>query len=182
MGDRKTLEAARGCVAEAEPGIAEANSGSLLQALLAAPAPESAPHLATGVLLAIVERGTRPMVSYPGQPGVAALPARTTVDLHAPHVGREVLLLFEDADPRRPIVIGLLTDAACRAPIRLPGAVQLCSDGERMIVSAREQLVLRCGKACITLTSDGRVTIDGEQVTSRATGANRMRGGSVQLN
>ena len=51
-----------------------------------------------------------------------------------------------------------------------------------MIVSAKEQLVLRCGKASITLTKAGKVLIEGSYVSSRSTGVNRVKGGSIQLN
>ena len=50
------------------------------------------------------------------------------------------------------------------------------------MVDAREQLVLRCGKARITLTSAGKVLIEGAYISSRSTGVNRIKGGSVQLN
>ncbi len=56
------------------------------------------------------------------------------------------------------------------------------ADGQRMVVSAKEQLVLRCGQASITLTKAGKVLIDGTHVLSRASGVNRVKGGSVQLN
>jgi hypothetical protein len=47
---------------------------------------------------------------------------------------------------------------------------------------APEQLVLRCGKASITLTKAGKVLIEGSYVSSKSTGVNRIKGGSVQLN
>src|SRR5580765_4445042 len=47
-----------------------------------------------------------PLVIYPGQPGTAALIARASVDLSAEHIGSEVVLLFENGDPQRPIVTG----------------------------------------------------------------------------
>jgi Phage tail baseplate hub (GPD) len=56
------------------------------------------------------------------------------------------------------------------------------TDGQRMIVSAREKLVLRCGKASITLTKAGKMLIEGSYLLSRSTGVNRIKGGSVQLN
>jgi uncharacterized protein (DUF2345 family) len=62
------------------------------------------------------------------------------------------------------------------------GQVEVDSDGQRLIVSAKEQIVLRCGKASITLTKAGKVLIDGTYVLSRSSGANRIKGGSVQLN
>jgi hypothetical protein len=63
-----------------------------------------------------------------------------------------------------------------------PGQVEVDADGERMIVSAKEQLVLRCGKASITLTKAGKVLIKGSYLLSRSSGVNRIKGGSVQLN
>jgi hypothetical protein len=51
-----------------------------------------------------------------------------------------------------------------------------------MIVSAKEELVLRCGKASITLTKAGKVMIKGSYLLSRSSGVNRIKGGSVQLN
>ncbi len=51
-----------------------------------------------------------------------------------------------------------------------------------MIVNAKEQLVLRCGKASITLTRAGKILIKGSYVLSRSSGVNRIKGGSVQLN
>jgi hypothetical protein len=63
-----------------------------------------------------------------------------------------------------------------------PGHVEVERDGERMIVSAKTQLVLRCGKASITLTQAGKVLIEGTYVSSRSTGVNRLKGGSIHLN
>jgi len=76
----------------------------------------------------------------------------------------------------------VLRDAQPSALEPRPGQVEVDSDGERMIVSAKEQLVLRCGKARITLTRAGKVLIEGAYISSRSSGVNRMKGGSVQLN
>lgn len=57
-------------------------------------------------------------------------------------------------------------------PIDKPGQVEVDADRQRMVVTAREQLVLRCGKASITLTKAGKVLIEGSYVLSRSTGVN----------
>ena len=135
-----------------------------------------------GELLAL-DDDLAPLVRYPGQPGSAAVRARASVDLHGPHIGSSVVLMFENADPARPIVIGVLCGSAgWPADSEVPAQVELDADGKRMIVSAREQLVLRCGKASITLSKGGEILIDGSYVSSRSSGANRLRGGSVQIN
>jgi len=63
-----------------------------------------------------------------------------------------------------------------------PGRVKMDVDGERLTVTATHELVLRCGKSVLTLLSDGRIVLRGEEIVTEATGANRIRGGSVQLN
>ena len=55
-------------------------------------------------------------------------------------------------------------------------------DGERLEFSAEREIVLRCGKASITLTREGKVLIKGAYLSSRSSGVNRIKGGSVQIN
>jgi hypothetical protein len=164
----------------------EGESGALLSTLLqperevsrAGRAARSVGGVVVGELLALAGDGETPLVRFPGQLGAGAVPARSSVDLCAPHVGSPVVLAFEQGDPALPIVLGVL-----HGQTGLPTAeVEVDADGRRLIVSAREQLVLRCGKASITLTRAGKVLIEGSYVLSRSTGVNRIKGGSVQLN
>ena len=104
------------------------------------------------------------------------------MDLHGIHIGGEVTLMFEAGDPSRPIVMGCLRGREGWPLDSAPGQVEVDVDGERMILSAKEQLVLRCGKATITLTKAGKVLIQGTYLLSRSSGVNRIKGGSVQLN
>ena len=146
-------------------------------------APARAVHGVTvGELLGLTDSGRTALVVFPGQPGTAALAARTVVDLHGAHVGKQVVLMFEAADPGRPIVMGVLRADEGWPLEAKPGQVDVDIDGERLVVSARDQLVLRCGKASITLTSAGKVLISGTFVASSSSGVNRVKGGSVQLN
>jgi len=55
-------------------------------------------------------------------------------------------------------------------------------DGERVRVTADERIELRCGKASIVMEKDGHITIRGTYLVSHASAANRIRGGSVNLN
>jgi hypothetical protein len=135
-----------------------------------------------GQLIGISDGGRTPLVLFPGQRGSAALAARTVIDLHGAHIGCNVVLMFEAADPGRPIVMGVLREGGAWPLDDAPGQVEVDVDGERLIVSAKEQLVLRCGEASITLTKAGKVLICGNYVLSRSSGVNRVKGGSVQLN
>jgi hypothetical protein len=148
---------------------------------VAAPVPSRIDGVLTGVLIGFRDDGAVPLVIFPGQPQTAAVAARTTVDLHGAHIGRPVVLMFDGGNPMRPIVMGCIRGEAT-ALKEQPGQVEVDADGERLLVSAREQLVLRCGKASITLTKSGKVLIQGAYVSSRSTGVNRIKGGSVQLN
>ena len=150
--------------------------------LMKIPLSRPMPAVVTGELVAITEDGSTPLVLFRGQQGTAALRARTVVDLHAAHIGQPVVLMFEEGDAARPIVMGVLRGAAGWPLQDVPGEVQVEADGERMIVSAKSELVIRCGRASITLTRSGRVVIRGTHVLSRSSGANRIKGGAVLLN
>ena len=123
-----------------------------------------------------------PLVAYPGNPDETATPARSTVLLGDDQVGQEVALLFEGGDPRRPILIGPI-----RHPVRAdddadsaPSNAEI--DGERIVLAAKKEIVLKCGKASITLTKAGKVLIRGAYLLNRSSGVNRIKGGSVQIN
>jgi hypothetical protein len=137
-----------------------------------------------GVMMGLDEGGD-PLVVFPGNVSDQAIPARTTVPLAAGDTGAELALLFEAGDPARPLVIGrLLRPVEETAEVALPAAAprEVRRDGKRVEIVAEDELVLRCGKASITLTRAGKVLIRGAYISSISTGANRIRGGSVQLN
>jgi hypothetical protein len=138
--------------------------------------------VAVGELVAMIDDGRTPLVVFPGQEGSAAIAARSVVDLHGAHVGKPVVLMFEGGDGTKPIVLGVLRAAEGWPLAQKPGQVEVDADGERLTVTAREELVLRCGKASITLTKAGKVLIHGSYVSSRSSGVNRIKGGSVHIN
>jgi len=163
----------------------EASGEDHLRRLLDRPAvvsPGALGSVVLGELLGLKDHGRRPLVAYPGQSGTAAMAARSVVDLHASHVGRQVLLVFEDGNPSRPIILGTLRPDEGAPFETRPGQMEIDSDGERLIVSAKEQLVLRCGQASITLTKNGEVLLRGTYLSTHASGVNRIKGGSVQIN
>jgi hypothetical protein len=187
MGGRKTLtdehirdEGQLPTASTPTPAAGDA-LGPLLRERAAKVQSNSWPDVVIGELIAITDDGQTPLVLYPGQSGTAAVRARSVVDLRGEQIGRSLVLAFENGDPTLPIVVGVLRSGV-NQPLDAPGQVQIDADGERMIVSAKQQLVLKCGKASITLTNAGKVIIEGSYVVSRSTGTNRIKGGSVQLN
>jgi len=139
------------------------------------------PEVIIGELIGLADDGHTPLILYPGQPVSAALRARSTLDLHGAHIGQAVVLSFENGNPALPIVMGVLRSAGSKA-LEASAQVQIDADGDRMLITARDQLVLKCGKASITLTKAGKVLIEGAYVSSQSTGLTRIKGGSIQLN
>ena len=125
-----------------------------------------------GRLWALDERG--PLVRFDGSLA-GAVPARSVVPLSSGDVGCEVVLLFEQRDPARPLVMGIVREPRCE-PIRTE------IDGEKLVFTAEREIVLRCGEASITLTRAGKVLIQGAYVVTRSSGANRIKGAVVEIN
>lgn len=115
-----------------------------------------------------------PFVDFPVNPTGRPLAARSTVELLDEHTGREVALMFEQNDVRKPIIIGLMHVPTRSVKVEVDGAVQE--------VTAEKELLLRCGKSSILLRQDGKIIIKGENILSRARMTNKVKGGSVQLN
>jgi Domain of unknown function (DUF6484) len=156
-----------------------------LGALLGSRAPDNAgTPVATGMivgeLVALVGERREPLLVYEGTQ--AARIAKSIVDLHKVHIGKSVLIGFERGLVDRPVVIGVLVSIAGWPIQPQPAQVTVEADGTRLLIEAEREMTLRCGTASITMTSDGRITLRGTQVVSHAEGANRIRGGSVELN
>jgi hypothetical protein len=141
-----------------------------------------------GILIGLNDSGA-PMIDFPANPTGSHVPARCTVSLSAKDVGREVALMFEGGDPRKPIMVGLIqhpdenqSDFLSMVSNEPQNPLDVQVDGERLVLTAQREIVLRCGKASITLTRAGKVLIHGEYVLSHSSGVNRIKGGSVQIN
>jgi hypothetical protein len=130
-------------------------------------------------LVGFADGGRTPLVVLSG---TSAVRADVAIDLHGAHIGRDVVVLVATAGPARPLVIGVERGDVGWPMREQPAQVDVTADGERLVVEARAQLVLRCGKASLTLHADGRVEVRGDTIVSQASGANHVRGGSVQLN
>ncbi|TQV76393.1 hypothetical protein FLL45_00040 [Aliikangiella marina] len=55
-------------------------------------------------------------------------------------------------------------------------------DGNRVVLEGKDEIVLKCGEASITLTKSGKILIRGKYLLNRSSGVNRIMGGSVQVN
>jgi hypothetical protein len=135
-----------------------------------------------------------PLVDFPGNTA-GPLPALSTLavdlsTLQAAAAARQgAVLFFEEGNGRLPILLGLvqkpsntpLLDTLLDAPAPQEGT-DATIDGKRVVLEGKDEIVLRCGQASITLRRNGKVLIRGVQVETHATGTNRIKGGSVQIN
>jgi hypothetical protein len=153
-----------------------------LMATWTQPCPSASAAVVVGELVAVAREGHVPLVRLRHAGGTAVLRARSAVDLQRQHVGRGVVVAFEAGDPAYPIVLGVLNWQAGWPLADPPGQVKVDADGERMIVAARQELVLRCGLASITLAASGAITLHGTQILSCASGAHQIQGGTVEIN
>lgn len=150
-----------------------------------------------GVFLAINEQG-KALVSFQENISSEPVSAISTVALSQQQVGRQVALLFAEGNPQKPVIMGLIhnpldamlesfdlvadeqgtsEDSKTTTPV---DDVNL--DGKRVVLEGKEEVVLKCGDASITLTKAGKILIRGKYLLSRSTGVNRIFGGSVQVN
>lgn len=164
------------CSQQAESVQARAGSQLLDEMLETSALPQAVAGQASVVIGTVTAVGPELAVTWAGQPEPTR--ARRTVAIGPSDVGREVTLQFESGDPARPIVTGLLQDGVATDE----RAVGVEIDGNAMVLEGQEQVVLRCGKASITLTRAGKVLVQGAYVSSRSTGVHRILGGSVEIN
>jgi hypothetical protein len=116
------------------------------------------------------------LVDYEGNPAGAPLSALSTTAHDAAAAGREVALVFLDGDPLRPLVLGLVRPRAA------PPAAEPEPEPQELVLTAKRDITLRCGRASITLTRAGKVLVRGTYLSLRSSGMQRITGASVQIN
>jgi hypothetical protein len=168
----------RASARRAEPAIQSDVPVRLARAEAPPPA-APAPGAGLGVLAGLGSAGEA-WVDLPRQRR-SRVPARSTLALLPEHVGREVLLTWIEGEAE-PIITGLIrlpSDAEREAAA--PRA-EVVIDAERIVLTGKREVVLRCGAASILLAADGSVVIKGARMLSSASGVHRIRGGAVQIN
>jgi hypothetical protein len=177
--------------------------------------PSAAAALAqgAGVVVGWVDPSSTPerlWVDHAGN-GCGPRVARTTIAISPAMLARAIaarqgaLLVFENADPALPIIIGLiqtpeasafeaLLDAPRAQPEREvarevshPAALARPArparlDGESVVLEGEREVVLRCGDASLTLRRDGKAILRGAYVETHSRGINRIKGGAVKIN
>ena len=168
--------------------------------------PESLTNIAPGEIiigvLAGLDNQGNALVNFSENPSDEAIVAITTVALQQNQSGRQVALLFAEANLKKPVIMGLihspltqmlesfemvdaesqLDDSADTQELIASDVDDVNLDGKRVVLEGKEEIVLKCGDASITLTKAGKILIRGKYLLNRSTGVNRIMGGSVQVN
>ncbi|WP_367871324.1 DUF6484 domain-containing protein [Luteolibacter sp. Populi] len=132
----------------------------------------------------------RPCVSFPHASSAGVRSAAASCPLGDLKPGGPVAVMFIGGDPAQPVILGpVVFPPAGEIPWEIPAesadaptAEPPSPEGEELTLNAEKKISLVCGKASITLTEAGKVIIRGTHLLSRATGANRIQGGSIELN
>jgi hypothetical protein len=140
-----------------------------------------------------VEAGGQVWVDYPGNT-FGPLPARQISSIgmelltQAAKSDKEVLLVFENNNPRLPIIIDTLYSLLdeltndSKVTIEADSPKEIILDGKRLLFNAEEEIVLRCGKGSITLKQSGKIIVKGTYLLNCSTGVNKIKGATVKIN
>lgn len=141
----------------------------------------------------------QPLVDFSENASGQPLVAMSTLGITTAHVGRNVALLFAKGNPESPVIMGLIHSPLHDLIVAYDAKTQespaqetsessglkvddITIDGKRVVLEGKEEVVIKCGEASITLTKAGKILIRGNYVLNRANGVNRIQGGSVQVN
>ena len=137
--------------------------------------------IVVGNLVGLADDGSF-LVQFPGNPTEQPVRALAATEISQRRVGNPVALSFVAGNVHQPLILGFIQATANETTNTGERLVEVQQDGKRLVISAEEELVLKCGESTITLTKEGKVTIRGKHILSRAEAVNRIKGGAVQIN
>jgi len=158
--------------------------------------------LLVGKVVSINDHGN-PMIAYDEATQILPIEALTTVPLDAASIGKDVAISFAQNQGGIPIVMGVIrrilddvisqqveaiassevVQAATNNPLNTEVAKpEIIVDGNKLELSAADEITLRCGKSSITLNKNGKILIKGEHMLNRTAGSYKIKSGSIQLN
>jgi hypothetical protein len=137
--------------------------------------------IVVGQLVGLTEEGGF-LVQFPGNPSAAPVQALAATEINPSRIGKPVALSFVAGNIQQPLILGFIQTSAHETKNPGEPIVEVEQDGKRLVISAADELVLKCGDSTITLTKAGKITIRGKHLLSRAEAVNRIKGGAVQIN
>jgi hypothetical protein len=137
-----------------------------------------------GTLLGVERDGSvRVALSGHAEARARVLSMVARAELQRAAAGRQVLVLCEENDPARPVIVGLLEDPAeVLFSLAAPEEPASTEGGRDRVFRAEGSITLVCGEASLTLHADGRVVTRGVNVVSVASEQQRIQGAVVRIN
>ena len=98
-------------------------------------------------------------------------------------LGRRALVVVTSGPVRQMVLVGLVRERV-EAQVRdaAPDELQVQVDGEVVRLCGKKRVELVCGKARLTLDSDGRVELNGSYLIQRSRGPVKIKGTTIDLN
>ena len=140
-----------------------------------------------------IDDSKRPLVDFPGNRGVNPVPALTLAVL--PAIAQAgvcfpvPVLLNLVGEEYQPVIVGLLHEQLFASPANtmqhktMPANdVTQTLKADIVSIEGNEEIQFSCGKSSLSLKKNGQIVIKGENITNRARRANKIKGGSVQVN
>jgi len=152
--------------------------------------PNSTVNVSLGRIIRVTQDG-QVFVNFPGSRG-GECKARLVVEPPATlaaswEEGLPVLLMFEDGNMAKPIILGVMRDTVHTSLLEeVVAATEQQREGlvdkKQIVFDAKEEIVLRCGRGSITLRKDGKIVLKGTDIVTRASRTNKIKGASVAIN
>jgi len=158
--------------------------------------------LLIGKVTSINDHGN-PLIAYNEATQILPIEALTTVPLNESSIGKDVAISFAQNQGGVPIVMGVIRrilddvisqqstppshagpahDETTNLISTENGKPEIIVDGNKLELSAADEITLRCGKSSITLNKNGKILIKGEHMLNRTAGSYKIKSGSIQLN
>lgn len=115
-------------------------------------------------------------------------PALATVIVSKNDISRQVALMFTEQE--QPIVMGFITPplSDSEAPVtttkKSNDAMEfdIIQDGDHCKIQAMKSISIQCGESNFTMNSQGEITMNGKNITTKARKKNNIIGGTINLN
>lgn len=174
--------------------VPEATQETLRLQLLSRPAttvqePAIAPEPFTGALaghLAGIDAEGRILFCEEGSPtpyaviiGLAIGDAEVVAAVQAQ---RRALVIKPDNQPSQPVLVALLREGISAEARDKAGVETTRINDQTVEIDAQQSLELSCGRARITLHSDGRIELNGDYLLSRSRGPIKLKGATIDIN
>lgn len=114
---------------------------------------------------------------------VIGLPLADEEVAAAAQAQQRALVIKPDNQPLRPVLVALLREGvSAEARDKAVGEPATRINGQAVAIDAQQSLELSCGRARITLHSDGRIELNGDYLLSRSRGPIKLKGATIDIN